>query len=1019
MANLRFNCGEFKPGKKRIFIDKPPPPGGGGDLPPAPIKKCCTKVPKDIVPPGDEDWTCICETPCVNSPFQCASAGARKCIPVSQLRGGQLHGRFFPNQATCEDQSFGEAPCYLCSVDCQEISAQTCPPPHEDRLRYIRKECRYQEPARDRLGKYSTIAQCIAAGCRDEFFECPPLPPITIGGDRLPPAPITQPPGEARWKCEETKIYCSDGVSTRQIKRECKLCMKNKDGTWPPGCIYKSISNCREKCKDEDLICPPITGGGRGIDPPVTPPPPPPVRGRIVPPPITQRPKWRCIVTGTKYCDDGITQIELRACSECIPDLEGRVDPDCIYDSESKCKEKCKDDVCPVEPPDEPRGDGGDGGGIQSNGNNKRKVIDISKAALLNSNQRKEQIYHPYYNLLDYPLSEELVLVENSYYRNIFSNRVAKEICYILRINGSEAAWKEFPYTQITAEKIRESLITSLKEAFQNIHFRDGSLIPEEAFLEMVWRLLATNKLDDLDPSYYINLARDQSNDEIIEFIGSSDKQTQLQAALGIIADEAVSTDPEKLQDFQRLQLRRARFLNEDINTTIPVSLFEGVSEPLPLGNEGLEVIVFNEGTALLDEAEEVIHVDLGEGDGYYLEARLENGSLAPLRTQNDLSSAFYTSVETHQQSLKLMGENSDISFYVTAINNQSEFDDNYGTPPTEPMYFKLNLGSIGDLDRRDSLVDSVSGTYSRVTGINNINAHARSYGFGAAKLNIDYDDPFITYAKETNLIGFKQNFVSFRSFAPAKSSTRDQTLVRTMPFILIVTPGKGSKHNPFATRSVLSEFNTEVSRELKTVPSIAISKNREPEHPLDIEFTANELGTFYVGLVGKENPDTQNILYKFNITSPKYQGRYFYNGKYNNSSPDIVSTPITRLVIWELITRKLFEKYTVNGLTTWDIFRRLTAEQMAAISFEFTDRFQTSLRNGFRGITIRNVLNRLDVSETGIIDSAPVKYLRLETGKEEFLLLEDETFVELNFNVDAEDKVYIQVKDRVNAKSY
>lgn len=1006
MANLRFNCGEFKPGKKRIFIDNPPPPGGGGDLPPAPIKKCCTKVPGDVVPPGGEDWTCVCDAPCDNSPFQCASAGARKCIPVSQLRGGQLHGRFFPTEAACVDRSFGEAPCYICSVDCKEISSQTCPPPYEDRIRLIRRECRQLEPARDPIGKFNSIEECIREGCKDEIFNCPDPRPV----------PITQPPGDARWKCEKSITYCPDGVNIKKVVANCIACQKNKDGSWPEGCTYRSISNCRDACKSEDRVCPPITGGGRIIDPGSGPGPGPITRGKIVPP-ITPRPKWRCIENGTKYCNDGKTQITLRSCSECVPDLEGNVDPDCIYDSQNKCKEKCKDDVCPVEPPDEPGNNGG--GGIQSNGNQKRKIIDISKAALENSNKRKDPIYHSQYNLLDYPLVEPLQLVPNSFYRKIFADKVAKEISYILRINGSEAAWKEYPYTQITVDKIRQSLVSSLRDAFQNIHFRDNSLVPEEAFLEMVWRLLTTNRLDDLDPDVYINLARDQINDEIIEFVNSSDKQTQVQAALGLIAEEAISSDPEKLQDFQKVQLRRTRFLNEDINTTIPVSLFEGVVEPLPLKNAGLEILVYNEGTALLDEAEEIVHVDLGEGDGYYLEAKLEDGSLAPLKTSNDLSSSFYASVETSQQSLRLIGINSDISFYVTSVANQSEFDDRYGTPPDEPMYFKLDLASIGDLDRQDSLVDSVSGTYVRVTGIANINAHARSYGFSTVKLNIDYDDPFIVYAKESSRVDFRQNFVSFRSFSPAKTSTRDQALVRTMPFALVVTPGKGSKHNPFATRSILADFNTDVVRELKTVPSFSVSKNRQPEHPLDIEFTANELGTYYVGLVGKQNPDTQNILYKFNKESSKYQGRYFYNGVYNDSPPSITPTPITRKVIWELITRKLFEKYTTNGLTTWDIFRRLTAEQMAAMSFEFTNRFQTSLRNGFRGITIRNVLNRLDVSQTGIIDIAPEKLMRLETGKEEFLLLEDEFVLALDANTEVEDKVYIYEKDRVNAKSY
>ena len=68
-----------------------------------------------------------------------------------------------------------------------------------------------------------------------------------------------------------------------------------------------------------------------------------------------------------------------------------------------------------------------------------------------------------------------------------------------------------------------------------------------------------------------------------------------------------------------------------------------------------------------------------------------------------------------------------------------------------------------------------------------------------------------------------------------------------------------------------------------------------------------------------------------------------------------------------------ILSKYNVEktGITWWDVIRRLTADEFFSIPYEVNPAFWSALSDGWRGIKIREVLNRIEEGlETGIVST-------------------------------------------------
>jgi hypothetical protein len=1039
---IKFACGEFLPGKETIVLPGIQPPA-----PPILIPKphpCCTEPPGKK--PVDEEWVCICTATCTdNYPNSCQNNASRKCVQLTNLPPGQVHGAdVYPTKAACEGDAFGKPPCWICGVRCDVYDPLPCPPPFTNIIKFIKKECVICQPKANQDAKclYKTVSEC-RNNCVSVNNNCPDEPgrgnvtPITPKNPDPPSRPVTPvtPIGpitpEDRYRCVETKIYCPDERTLKQIIRNCVYCGPSNDPNLPKDCTLNQQA-CRVSCKSTiEMPCPgPITPDrGETGDPgkrievvnridngTITPPNNP---GVIINPNARRNE----VINNSEQNNFGATgkwRILDGICKQCTQFEISNFGVNCPYNSEFAClevkkaeltnsyviKEKTDNttvvtlknldsmqagmivapqgDISQLIPPYNPLG-------LIS----KPTVIDIDAyASGLNISQSKvsrETLYSEKFNFFKYRPTEEFQVVENSKYLNIFKNAVAKEVAYILNKNGTTASWSEYPYTQLTKAKLTYSIRTDLLSIFNSLIYQTGQPILIDYFLQTILNLLFTNRLDEFDFDIFKELAQRQAADERIIFKRSENQAIQEKAALGIISNEAQYYDPNKQEGPQRLQLLRSRALNEDIEAVIPIERFAtlAVVEPLPLPNDGLEVEVYNEGAPT-----DVGVVPLGDGDGYYISATTVQYGTLPLYLSSQLSSTFYLPQSTRLKVLDLFNIDPTIVLSTSSTYTNSEFGAGYDLTSTLfPLYFALNLSSIGDLERVNSLVDEVSALFVLQTSAN-ANAHAQNYGLNAVRVNVDFNDPFFVYAKNASSINLRMSDISFRSMIPARSNN-NQILARSIPFALILVPGMGSEHNPFATISKLSNFENTVIRDLELVPTIFKSKSEQDILALDEKYLYDELGTFKLGIGGVV--DTQNVIYRFNPNSDRYGLSYFSGGVYTSTQPARDRLPHGKLV-YDIIESTIKTNYSLqsdvygtSSVTWWDLFRRLTATEYASLGVYVTDKFFNKLALGWRGINVRDVLNRQVEGESGIIEDA----------------------------VASDDTIYINSEDRENAKSY
>lgn len=931
---ITFACGEFIPGKERI--------GAPGIKPPSPPYLIAEPspwigpgLPKPV--PIEEEWVCICTASLGKVKAGCCTETDRKCIKKVSLPPGMKSTRSFLSKTECETTGFGETPCHICGTECKTISTQYCPDGRTIKL--IDKECIDCGPARNRPPNcvYDTQAQCIL-NCVDVVGQCPeparpgqpgipapitPRPPI--GGGRGPETPISV---YEVFECIVAPVLCPDGRTIKQIARTCRSCGKNTD----PGqrCTMTAL-DCKNNCKSsQEFECPgPITP--RGPD--------------VINPGVPINPDSRGGSGGGGGVLGGGTL---------VPSLIEQINK--------------PSDIFGVTKP--------------------RVVINIEQEAAnvttSKTEDRSNTTYHPQYNFFKYSSNEETTLVPNTNYLNIFKNTIPKEVEYVLRVTGSTQPWKEFPYYQITKDKLAYSLRDDLFFAFNNILDITGQEVSLDYFLQMVLNLMVTNRLQELDPTYFIQLAKKQQNEDRVVYVKSNSKGTQEKAALGIISDEAISADPANSEGIQKRQLLRSKRLNEDLDAFIPLESFTAaVIEPLPLPNAGLEIATYNAGPVLSTGV-----VPLGEGDGYYISALTLNG-VEPIYIETALSATFYMPQATRQKALEMFNVDYAITLAASSEFSNSEFGPSFNVTGfgSSALYFELNLSSIDSLDKVNSMVNSISGEYTLLSPTD-ASAHSMTYGFAATRVNIDFRDPLYLYAARAGKLDFRLNDIDFKSLIPNRNSS-DKILSKSIPFALILVPGCGSKHNPFGTISRLVNFESGVRRELRVIPGVDKISSEQEFPELEEVNLYDVVGAYRLGLIGEL--DTQNIVYIFDPSSSKYQNTYF-SGSYLTDTPTrtelipgrLVNTIIENIKAYELD----YNLYGVSSITWWDVFRRLKAEEFAGLGVYAPNKLFTALENGWREIKIRDVLNRMDDEETGI--------------------LSDET-----------DTIYLNPEDRLNATSY
>lgn len=584
--------------------------------------------------------------------------------------------------------------------------------------------------------------------------------------------------------------------------------------------------------------------------------------------------------------------------------------------------------------------------------------------------------YNDQYGLLDERFnffktspSVSTTIVANSDYTNIFKESVAQEINYFIRRQGTSSVWSEEYFDSLTHDKIVISLRDELLIAFNNIHNIGNTKVSLEYFLELIKNHLITGTLNEFDPNYYYYVYNSQINDTVLRTPQPGESYFGLQAAIGLFELSAVSPDFNKYGDLRlRDDYKRARFLLEDIYANVNSTQLNGNNASLFLKNAGIQAYQ-------LDSSSNGF-VDIGNGAGYYISARTINGQELPLVTNNELSSARYLDPALRYNVLKLLGTDIGITVKVDSPSTTNEFSANYNpSADVTPMYFKLDFDSITDLDNPNSVINMLSASYQRISDEDAVD-HSRNYSFNLIKVNLDFRDPMVHYARDTSTMMIELNDFNLRGFGDNRTAARGTIMLRSIPAAIIVTPGMGSAHNPFGVRSTLNEYSdTKVSRSINLSPTFEVNQNTVVRPPLDISNIYNTVGTPYYGLYEQyfEN-DIHGSLYTYNPSSEIFNKSYF-NGSYSNSQPDVnyrETSPEAKLVA---LVDKLSSLSGVSSLTWWDVFRRVPANEIGKLSYVESEGLIKKLSTGWRNdVKIFNVLTRDPVVNSGIPEGAEIE---------------------------------------------
>lgn len=604
-------------------------------------------------------------------------------------------------------------------------------------------------------------------------------------------------------------------------------------------------------------------------------------------------------------------------------------------------------------------------------------------------------IYNPIYTIFKYEPTQEVELVDNSLYRNIFKNKIASEVDYILNRLNTTRPWNEKTIQNLTDDKILISLNEELLTALNNINYLGGKKIALRNFISVIRRALMSGKLDELDVSHYLNIYSKQLNDIIVEFSESGNTSVTNEAAIGLLFENNIRADftlePDKRT---RDELKRQRRLNTDILARVRTVKIDGNENPIYLNNTGLPVYMLdNLGASTINS-----NLLLGDGPGYYFSALESDNIEYPLECITDISAAYYVTPDLRNNILELVGARAEVIIRSSSMPGVNEFLSTYNpSADVSPMYFALDLSTVGDLRSNNPLVNFFSGSYVLLSDEDAIH-HSKTYSLNITKVNLDYRDPLIHYARDTGKIDINQNDITFRETNTNNRSIVDQRIItRNLPFALILTPGCGSVHNPFNTMSLIEDYGNNststVTRAISLIHDINHSESELLKPVLDETLIVKATdGNPYFGLYEKyKHSDDQGLIYYYNPNSTAFNRSYYYNGEYTNIQPpsSLRTLPIEAHFVTNILN-KLVERYNPSQLTWWDIFRRLKLNELGELNLINFERLMTNLPSNLKDIPIREVLSTYQINDTG-----------------------------LEGDIHPEDQIILYEKDRENAKDY
>lgn len=577
---------------------------------------------------------------------------------------------------------------------------------------------------------------------------------------------------------------------------------------------------------------------------------------------------------------------------------------------------------------------------------------DGSGRSMFSNSFTGNNLYDPIYNILDHSQTP-ITFVDNNRYRNIFANRVAQEISYLINNITRRANWEERYITGLTLGKLTESMNSILLEAFDTILDINGTAVTRSYFLTKVFQHLISGTLDEFDSDYYIRLADSISKRSANNIVRSVNEQTAKNKVINLIAQNAYSADPSNYTNDHEINIARMRFLLTDLEATFDVETIDGTEYQLELEDAGVEV----DYAQSLQESIGVTsdYVPPGEGDGYYYKIETELGDLIPLLLDTQLSKAYFTRSATRNLALDLLDQDPSYTVTTTIDVGNSELSSGYFEEYTASAhYFKLDLRSIDNKRTVDNFIEDITANYVKLTDPEEILEHSKTYGQKVVQFNLQYDDPFLQYADRTGTMTLNMKDVTFRSFSPRRTPARDSILTRNLPDGFVVYPVNTIKDNPLGAYSTMTSVDTTVTRSLKAIMDFSMFEENLTKRALRRSVVWDNEGSFRYGLVGIDN--SENVYYIYDPND--------FPNSFQVSGRSAVGN-----LVYNIINRTLEQRYTFDYLTWWDVYRRLPTKDFAKLAFNFPNAASTALYQGWLGYPIQDVLYRNGAAPDNLIE--------------------------------------------------
>ena len=567
----------------------------------------------------------------------------------------------------------------------------------------------------------------------------------------------------------------------------------------------------------------------------------------------------------------------------------------------------------------------------------------------------KPVLFDPDLNFFNVTPNQNTELVSNSKNLNVFNNEVAEEVSEVLSNANSNIPWNEVTLQNLSDDKLLVSLNPLLRNSFEYLRLPGGKPVGVATLLNVIRKHLLRGTIDEFDPNYYIDSAQAQLNDKFDVLEKPERQELADRLAINFLTNNLHTYQNNKSSNWRNFQINRVRPLNEDVKIKLNISNLDGTRNDLDIPNEGFDLNVLEPRTQITSRLfGSTDKLNIGDGGGYYVHGVEVDGDDVPIYTDNIISDSYYAPASIRAKVLEMLDIDSSIKIQATSNENKHEFvSDDQGASGIQPLFFALDTSSIVGEYTDNPLVESYSGTYTRIKEASAIDRYTNNHALSIPLLALDYRDPiyryildtseFIASLKDFNLVGF-----------PDKGfSSIGSRFVKNIPFGFIVTPVAGGKYNPFNGDSILEQKGTRHVRSISVIPATDLSIDANQTSVLK-SFSLNLVkGVDRVG-VGEES-NTQNIGYQY---SEEDFTKTFYSasaGDYQFSS----SPPSAQGTAYMLrnVIDYLKSTYGGNEFTWFDVFSRMPITQMGQMFYDSDKDLILEIANGFRdGVILNNV---------------------------------------------------------------